>query len=273
MVSGAGLKAVGAAGALMAAAVGGAIIARADDPGSRAAQTAGGLALSTVGAPAGATLLVDQPAQAGSTRTFRVANNSATELAVTAKARPWTQSATGAVAANRRGTLAGVGVSEEAFTLAPGASKDVTVTLRSVPSSGYLYGAFEVVGVPSDLARRRKVVTGYRLLSSLRYNAATARYGLRGGAARVSGKGASRAATLTVRNTGNTIAPVTGTVRLKSALGTRNSSIRSARILPGRSIEVTLGSGTSLRAGSYTATVTLIQSRRKTTITKRFRVR
>ena len=65
-------------------------------------------------------------------------------------------------------------VSEETFTLAPGTRKELTVTLNGVPSSGYLYGALEVVGLPSDLDQRKGVVAGYRLVNSLRYNAATA---------------------------------------------------------------------------------------------------
>jgi hypothetical protein len=272
MVSAAGLKTVAVAGVL-AAAVGGAVIARADDPSGRAAQAEGGLSLATVNAPQGAKLVVDQTAQAGAARTFKVANNSKTELAVTAKARPWKQSAGGAVGANRGSSLAGVGVSEEAFTLAPGASKDITVTLTSAPASGYLYGALEVIGLAADLSKRKGVVAGYRLLSALRYNAATPAYSLKAGAAKVAGKGSAKTLTLAVRNAGNTVAPVTGTVKLKGPLGTKNGSVKALRILPGKSVSLALASGSSLRAGSYTATVTLIQSKQKTTIRKKIKVR
>ena len=272
MVSGAGLKTVAAAGVL-AAAVGGAVIARADDPGGTAAQAGGGLALSTTTGSADKTLMVDRPAQAGAKDALKIANNSKQALAVTVAARPWTQSAGGIVAPNRRATLSGVAVSESAFTLAPGASKDVTVTLGGVPSAGYLYGALEVVGVPTDLAKRKGIVAGYRLVNSLRYNAAAATYSLKAGAAKLSGTGTKKSLTLSVRNAGNTVAPVTGSVKLKGALGTKNGTVKSTRILPGKSVAIALASGSSLRSGSYTATVTLIQNKQKTTLTKKIKVR
>ena len=59
-------------------------------------------------------------------------------------------------------TLPGVSVSQSTFTLAPGAEKQVTATLDSAPSAGYLYGALEVVGLPTDVATRKGVVLGYR---------------------------------------------------------------------------------------------------------------
>ncbi|HEY6892050.1 MAG TPA: hypothetical protein VI300_29880 [Solirubrobacter sp.] len=271
MVSGAGLKTVAAAGVL-AAAVGGAVIARADDPSGRAAQAEGGLALSTTTGTT-SSLKVDRLAQAGATDKLKVANNSKKTLTVTVTARPWTQSASGVVSPNRRATLGGVTVDAPSFALAPGASKDVTVTLGSVPSTGYLYGALEVVGVPADIAKAKGIVTGYRLLDTLRYNAATATYGLKAGAAKLSGTGTSRVLGLSVKNTGNTIAPVTGKVTLKSPLGTKNGTLKATRILPGKSVSIALATASSLRAGKYTATVTLIQNKQKTTLTKKITVR
>ena len=153
---------------------------------------------------------------------------------MTVNARPWTQSASGVVAPNRRGTLGGVAVSERRFTLAPGATKDVTVTLSSVPSAGYLYGALEIVGLPTDIAKRKGVVAGYRLVDSLRYNAATATYGLKAGAAKIAGKGTKKTLTLSVRNTGNTIAPVTGTVSSRARPGPRTGPSRPPGSCPAR---------------------------------------
>jgi hypothetical protein len=204
---------------------------------------------------------------------FKVANHSDEALAITVKARPWTQSASGAVSPNRRSTLGGVTVSEGAFTLQPGAEKDLTVALAAVPSAGYLYGALEIVGVPTGAAKAKGIVTGYRLVDALRYNAATPAYGFKAGAAKVSGKGKAKALTLSVRNTGNSIAPVSGTVKIKGALGTKNGTVKATRILPGKSVALALASLRSLRAGSYTATVTLIQNKQKTTLTKKIRVR
>jgi hypothetical protein len=266
-----GLKTVAAAGVL-AAAVGGAVIARADDLGARAAQAEGGLAMGSL-TKGDRDLAVDRPAQAGMTDGFRISNKSSKALEVTVKARPWTQSASGVVSPNRRGTLPGVAVSESAFTLQPGAEKDLTVALQSVPSAGYLYGALEVVGLPTDVEKAKGIVTGYRLVSALRYSPATPTYSLKAGAVKTSGKGSKKALTVTVRNAGNTVAPVTGTVKLKGATGTKNGTVKSTKILPRKSVAIALASLRSLRAGSYTATVTLIQNKQKTTLKKTIRVR
>jgi hypothetical protein len=266
-----GLKTVAAAGVL-AAAAGGAVIARADDLGARAAQAEGGLSIGSL-TKGDVDLAVDRPAQTGATDGFRISNKSGKALEVTVKARPWTQSSSGATSPNRRGTLPGVAVTESAFTLEPGAVKDILVKLDSVPSAGYLFGALEVVGLPAGADKAKGIVTGYRLVSALRYNAATPVYRLKAGSAKISGKGAKKTLTLKVRNTGNTVAPVTGTVKLKSATGTKNGTVKSIKILPRKSVALALAKLRSLRKGSYTATVTLIQNKHKTTLKKKIRVR
>jgi hypothetical protein len=264
MVSGTGRRALAAAGVL-AAIAGGAVIARADDPSARSAQAEGGLSASPV--------TIEQTTQVGAVHTIKLGNKSKSPLTVTVNARPWTQSASGVVSPKRAGTLGGVAISETEFTLAPATSKDVTVTLSSEPAGGYLYGAVEIVGLPTDIAKRKGVVAGYRILGSLRFNSRTPAYSLKLGSAKLSGKGAKKTLTLAVRNAGNTIAPVAGDVRLKGPTGTRNASVKATRILPGKSVALGLLSGSSLAAGSYTATVTLTQAKRKSTITKKITVR
>jgi hypothetical protein len=264
MVSGTGRKTIAAAGVL-AVIAGGAVIARADDPGARAAQGGGGLSASPV--------LIERTTQVGGVNTITIANKSNGTLDVKVNARPWTQSSSGLVSPKRSATLAGVDISEKEFALAPNASKDVTVTLKSAPAGGYLYSAIEVVGLPSDIAKRKGVVAGYRILGSLRFNSPTPVYSLKPGAAKIAGKGSKKTLTLTVRNAGNTIAPVTGTVRLKGPTGTKNLSVKGTRILPGKSIALGLASGRNLSAGKYTATVALTQAKQKTTITKKITVR
>ena len=144
-----------------------------------------------------------------------VANRSTTPLAVTVTPRPWVQSASGKVSPNRRATLPGVSVDKASFTLAPGAEQAVTATLNSAPSAGYLYGAIEAVGVPTDAAKRKGVVLGYRLVGALRILPAAPKTGLTAGNA----KAVKGTAVLPVKNTGNTLDAVSGTVRVKSAGG------------------------------------------------------
>ena len=80
-------------------------------------------------------------------------------------------------------------------------------------------------------------MTGYRLVNSLRYGPATAKAAIKVGAAKVVGKGKARALTLAVRNTGNTLDPVSGSVKLKSALGTKNVSVKPRGSCPARASE------------------------------------
>lgn len=228
--------------------------------GSAAQDSAGGLSLM----PA----TIEHNAQPGALSTMTVANRSATPLAVTVAARPWVQSASGKVSPNRRATLPGVSVDKTSFTLAPGAEQPVTATLNSAPSAGYLYGAIEAVGVPTDLSKRKGVVLGYRLIGALRIVPAAPKTGLTAGTA----KAVKGTAVVPVKNTGNTLDAVSGTVRVKGARGTKSISLAATKILPGKTINVPLG--TKLAKGSYTATLSLKQ-RGKTALsaTKKFKVK
>ena len=152
---------------------------------------------------------------------------------VTVTPRPWVQSASGDVAANRRATLPGVSVSQSTFTLAPGEERPVDVTLTTAPSAGALYGALEIVGLPADHATRKGVVLGYRLVATIRVLPSTPTREPRGRQRRRRPKGT---AVIPVRNTGNTIDQVTGSVTLKGARGSRNRSVQAVRILPGKQV-------------------------------------
>jgi hypothetical protein len=250
-----------AAGLLAVAAAGGAVIANAGD--ARPAQASGGLSISPVRIEA-------TGAAPGTAQTITVANRSGDPLEIEVAARPWKQSASGRVSPNRRTTLSQVAVSEDEFTLAPNTSRQVTVTLRG---GGSLYGALEVVGLPSDAGERKGVVTGYRLVGPLRYNPAAPEYSLRVGSAKIVGHGKARMLTLRVRNSGNTIEPVRGSIRLRGALGTRQRTIRATKILPGKTLRLPLISARNLRAGRYTASVSLQQATERVRVTKKIRVR
>lgn len=264
MVSGVRRHALLAAGVLAAGGTGAAMLAQTGNAkNSRIAADQGGLAVSP--------LSVERGASVGAKDTVTVANHSKEALTISVKARPWTQSASGAVSPNRRSELGGVKLSEEGdFTLAPGQERAIDVTLGATASGGSLYGALEVVGLPSDLAKRKGVVTGYRLVGALRYHASAKTYKLTAGSPKVA---KDKTVVLPIRSRGNTNDPVSGTVRLKGALGTSNGSVKATRILPGKQVSVALSSGKKLRAGTYTATVSLKQGTLRTKITKKVRVR
>jgi hypothetical protein len=252
MALGAVLAALGAGGAALEQAAAGAGAARQND---------GGLSV----LPA----IVEHAAQPGPLATLTVANRSAAPLAVTITPRAWKQSSSGKVAADRRSTLPGVSVATPEFMLAPGASQDVPVTLDAVPSAGALYGALEVVGLPTDVDKRKGVVLGYRLISTLRVLPAVPKLRLVAGKIKAS----KRKAVLPVRNAGNTIDEVTGKISVKTSRGTRNTSLKKAvKILPGKRVDVPLAS--RLRRGRATVKVTLYQrGKAQLKLTKRFRVK
>ncbi len=247
---------------VVAAVAGGAVIARADGAPSRARVAAGGLVLKPV--------LIEKPAAAGTVGTLVVANHSAKRVDVTVAARPWIQSRSGAVSVNRRKTLSSIELSDTSFALAAGAEKSVTVSSRTATS---LYGGIEVIGLPDTAEKQDGVVVGYRLIGSLRLNPAAPQLGLKAGKPKVTGSGKQAAVVLPVKNTGNTVQPVTGSVSLKSALGTRRRDLDSVRILPGKTVNVLLSTTRALRPGSYTAKVRLTQGGETMTVTKKVRVK
>jgi len=217
-----------------------------------AAAAAGGLSIK----PA----ILEQIARRGSSDTVEVVNSSDRKLDITIAARPWRQSRTGTVAADRGRSLSRfVRVSDSSFTLDRGDRRTITVTLTRVPARGSLYGSLEVIGRPTR--KRPGVNVGYRLVGSLRFNPTKSarKLKLRAGSARVSGGKGNRSLTLQVRNNGNTIDPVGGNVVIRGPRGGRSTGISAVKILPGKRVSLELASLNGLRAGRYTAAVTLKQ--------------
>jgi hypothetical protein len=138
-----------ALGLVLAAAGGGAAVAA---TAGHADDATGGLSLS----PA----VLEQPAAAGPLAPFTVVNRSRAKLAVTVAARPWVQASDGKVEPDRKRVLAGVSVAQPSFTLAPGQSQAVGVTVTAVPAAGALYGALDVIGLPTNAEKAKGVVLG-----------------------------------------------------------------------------------------------------------------
>jgi hypothetical protein len=238
-------------------------LASAEGPSApRAVAAQGGLSLT----PA----ILETTARSGASDSATITNGTGRRLRVSVRARPWRQSRNGAVAANRRRSLAGVSVGTSRFTLDSGAARSVTVTLSRVPARRSQYGALEVVGKP--VKRRKGINVAYRLVSSLRFNpsAGARRLRLGAGSARVSGK----TLVLKVRNRGNTVDPVGGTVSISGPGGGRSGGVSPVAILPGKLVHLRLASVRGLRRGTYTAAVTLSQGgRNMVSVTRRFRIR
>lgn len=227
------------------------------------AQDSGGLTLS----PA----LIERTARVGSLGEIRVANTSKRAMKVTVAARPWLQARSGAVQPNGRKRLAAVKLGARSFTLAPGASRAIAASLSTRPASGSLYGAVDVTGTPQGATPASGVVTRYRLVGGLRLNPVRAQQRLR---VRVGAARATRnRVVVAVTNRGNTVRPITGSVRITGPAGTLRSGIAAQRVIPGAAVDVPLRR-TGLQRGSYRASVTLRQGGRTVArVTRSFRVR
>jgi hypothetical protein len=235
-------------GAAVAAVALGAALAHAADSGTGGS---GGMSVN----PA----LIEAPATPGTPDSIVVANTTKGTLKVTVRARPWAQSVTGAVTPDRDKSLEPtLLVSLPSFSLGAGASQGVTLTLLAAPPNGSLYGSIEVIGVPVGASKHKGVSVGYRLISSLRLDppAAARKFKVTVGTPQVQ----SGNVVLPVRNTGNTIEPVSGSARLSSSLGSRTGAIAAKRIVPGATVLLTLAPVKGLPHGHYTAAYTLTQS-------------
>jgi hypothetical protein len=217
--------------------------------------------------------VIERTAVRGDTASIMVVNSTGKTLKITVTPRPWTQSRSGAVAPNRTRTLlARVGVSARSFTLTPGARRSVAMNVKSLPAAGSLYGSVETIGIPPGPARRNGITAAYRLISTLRLNPPSARRHLavRAAAPRVRGT----AIVLPVKNTGNTVSPISGDVRFRGASGTHSGTIAARPILPGATVDLALGSTRGIPKGSYTVTVALRQDGRSVgRVTRRLRVK
>jgi P pilus assembly chaperone PapD len=226
------------------------------------ASAAGGLSVSPS--------RLEATARSGASGNVTITNSSSRKLKVTVRARPWRQASSGTVAANRSRTLGLVRLSPSKFTLARGASRTVTVTLRRVPARRSLYGALDVLGKPAK--RRKGINVAYRLVSSLRFNPAAGRRKLRLSAGAASAS--HRRLTIKVKNRGNTVDPVGGTVSITGPGGGKSGGIKPVGIVPGKSIKLPLLSLSGMKKGRYTAAITLAQAGRNiVSVTRHFRIR
>ena len=247
------------------------VIAVADDETSARAAAAGGLSLTPQ--------RVERIARVGATGAVTVANSTSRTVRVSVRVRPWRQARGGAVTPDARRTLSRqVAVRPSAFRLAAGARRTVSLRLRRHPSGGSLYGGIDVVGVPVGAKPLNGIVPRFRLVGSLRLSPVKPVMRVRSGRLKVTGRSGRHALVLPVRNRGNTIEPVVGAVTLTGPSGTRPNVLKPVRIVPRRTVNMTLGTYRGLlrgqQGGRYAISVTLTQSGRTVLrTTRRFTLR
>ena len=257
--------AAGALGLAVVSTATGGVIAQADDSAPRAqAAQQGGVEIT----PA----MVERTAKRGNVGTFTVKNTTRNTLRVTVTIRPWTQNRqTGAVQANLRASLTPyVRASPQTFNLRPG-SRTVRLNMRRSTASGSLYGGIQVFAKLRRPKRTNGINPQYNVIGRLRLNPARKRPNLRVGATDVVGRGNGRSLILAVRNTGNTLDPVGGTVKITGPTA-RNANIPQVSVVPGQVVYLKGGALRGMRRGSYTATWSITQGGKRYTARRTFRL-
>jgi hypothetical protein len=243
----------------------GAVIARADDsaPAARVAQQ-GGVSIT----PA----LVETTAKKGTVGTVTVKNTTKDAMRVTINVRPWIQNrANGSVVLNTRASLSPyVRASPASFTLKPGQRK-IRFRMVRLTASGSLYAGFQVFAKQVKRKARNGIIPQYDLRGKMRLNPTRKRPNLKLGSTRVLGRGNGRSLILEVRNLGNTLDPVGGSVRITGP-SARNANVPSIAVVPGQVVQLKGGSLSGMKGGNYTASWTINQGGRRYTNRASFRL-
>jgi hypothetical protein len=246
-------------------ATGGVIAAKADDSAPRAqAAQQGGVQIT----PA----RVEATAKRGSVASFTVKNTTKDTLRVTVTIRPWSQNrSTGQVAINKRANLSPYVVSSpQTFDMKPG-SRSLNLRMKRMTSAGSLYGGIQVFAKQKKKKATNGIIPQYEVIGALRLNPSSKRPNLRVGATDVVGRGNGRSLILAVRNTGNTIDPVGGTVKITGPTG-RTATIPQVNVVPGQVVYLKGGALNGMKGGNYTATWSVTQGSKRYTATGKFKL-
>jgi hypothetical protein len=205
--------------------------------------------------------IVEHTAKPGGVGAITVTNTTTSAMTVRIALRPWLQSRSGEASPNRRRTLSEVRPTASSFPLSAGSSRSVGILLTRRPSGGSQYGAVEITGTPT-----RRVNNGinvaYRIVNSLRLDAPNGSQAYRAQVGGLVEQGSVKhgALLLAVRNTGNTIAPIGGSVRISGQGHSLRSNATSKVIVPGATVNVALVQLLgSLPRGRYTVSTRLSQ--------------
>jgi hypothetical protein len=244
----------------------GGVIARADDAAPRAqVAQSGGVSVSPSS--------VERTARRGSIGSITVKNTTRDTMRVTVTARPWNQNrSTAIVTLNTRATLAPyVRASPASFDLKPG-SRTVKLRMIRMTAAGSLYAGIQVFAKQKKpKANSNNIIPQWNLVGRLRLHPKTKRPNLRIGATDVVGRGNGRSLILAVRNIGNTLDPVGGSVRI-SGPSSRTASIPQVGIVPGQVVYLKGGGLSGMKGGNYTATWTVTHGGKRFTAKRTFRL-
>ena len=254
------------AGAVALAAAGlatGGVIAQADDAAPRAKAAAGGVSLTPQ--------TVEHSARNGTLGSVTIKNTTTGTLNMTVRVRPWLQNrTTGQVNANFRVSLSRyVSARQSSFRLPAGASKSVSIRQRRRPPGGSLYAAIDVLGKPRNAKARNGIIPNYRVVGRLRANPTRKRVSLRAGRIGYIGRGSERQVVIPIRNTGNTLDPIGGSVTFTGPTGKTNA-LKAITPIPGQVVNLIGGHISTFKKGKYTARWSITQGTKRYTAVRTF---
>jgi hypothetical protein len=256
------------AGAVVLAAAGlaaGGVIAQADDAAPQAkASAGGGLSLTPPS--------VEHAARKGTLGSVTIKNTTTDTLKITVRVRPWLQNRdSGQVAANFKVSLSRyVAASASTFNLAPG-SRTISIVQRRTPPGGSLYAAIVVFGKPLHAKARNGIIPQYRVVGRLRANPVRKHVALRAGRVGFVGSGAGRQLVMPIRNTGNTLDPIGGSIQI-SGPTTKTNPLKTIAIVPGQVVNLVGGHVAGFKHGSYTAVWSITQGTKHYTARRSFKL-
>ncbi len=254
------------AGAVALAAAGlatGGVIAQADDAAPRAKASAGGVSVTPQ--------TVEHTARKGSLGSVTIKNTTSDTLKMTVRVRPWIQNrTTGQVNPNLNVSLSRyMRANRSSFNLAAGASKVVSIMQRRTPPGGSLYAAIEVLGKPRHAKARNGIIPNYRVVGRLRANPSRKRVSLRAGRIGYIGRGSGRQVVMPIRNTGNTLDPIGGSVTFTGPTGKTNA-LKAITPIPGQVVNLIGGHISTFKKGRYTARWSITQGTKRYTAVRTF---
>jgi hypothetical protein len=215
---------------------------------------------------------VEKTARRGTIGAITIKNTTTDILNVQVRVRPWNQNRqTGAVQANLNATLTRyVRATTQSFTLRPG-SRTVSLRVVRMPGGGSLFGGIEVFAKPRNAKARNGIIPQYRVVGRLRLNPSRAKPNARFGRGGFVGRGKGRQVFLDVRNLGNTLDPIGGSVKI-SGPTSRSGNVSPLAVVPGQVVWLKGANVNGMKRGNYTATWSLSQGRRHYTITSHFKL-
>jgi hypothetical protein len=189
---------------------------------------------------------------------------------VQVRIRPWNQNRqTGAVAPNLNATFTRyVRATTQSFQLKPG-SRTVSLKVVRMPGGGSLYGGIEVFAKPRNAKARNGIIPNYRVVGRLRANPTTKKVKLTAGTVGFIGKGAGRQVVMPIRNTGNTLDPIGGSVSFTGPTGKTNA-LKAITPIPGQVVNLIGGHISDFKKGKYTATWSITQGTKRYTAKRTF---